>query len=61
MINPEEIEGVVAIPGIPNPSDQMNIKLHYEHLNAVLLYNILLELRTQRVLLEEISEGILPD
>jgi hypothetical protein len=57
MADVTDIEDIDPIPGIDHPSDGLN--LHYEHEALVLLYNILLQLRDSKGLLEDIKQALL--
>lgn len=47
------IDSIEPIPNIDHPSDGENV--HYNHLIATLLYNILLELKVHTASLEQID------
>lgn len=55
MTDVTELDGIVPIPNIGHPSDGDN--LHYQHTIAVLLYNILMELRRHKTILEQIRDA----
>lgn len=57
MPNITDIIDMEPIPNVFHPSDGIN--LHYEHDIAILLYNIWLQLRVNKGVLDDIKEAIL--